>query len=190
MLSIVSPKKGLAYQEVKLVDIVWDTEGWVPLVNLFVSTDGGKKWETIATDIINNGSYSWWNNLIVGDNFLIKIVDSAQSRNSAIIGPCKVIVNKTPVLKISAKTLNFTSDLSKMKLPIINNGGGILFWTLSANEKWIYFDKLKGSAKKKSAPKKFVPLNTQPKKSGTQKFLDKIFINPAKHINLISCFFK
>ena len=35
-LSIVSPKKGLAYQEVKLVDIVWDTEGWVPLVNLFV----------------------------------------------------------------------------------------------------------------------------------------------------------
>ena len=171
-LSIVSPKKGLAYQEVKLVDIVWDTEGWVPLVNLFVSTDGGKKWEIIATDIINNGSYSWWNNLIVGDNFLIKIVDSSQSQNSAIIGPCKVIVNKTPVLKISTKTLNFTSDLSKMKLPIINNGGGILFWTLSANEKWIYFDKLKGSAKKKSNPIVSV------KRSGlkTGKYLGEVFI--------------
>ena len=31
--------------------------------------------------------------------------------------------------------------------------------------------------KKKSAPKKYVPLNTQPKKSGTQKFLDKILGN-------------
>ena len=59
-----------------------------------------------------------------------------------------------------------------MKLPIINNGGGILFWTLSANEKWIYFDKLKGSAKKKSAPIVSV------KRSGlkTGKYRGEVFI--------------
>ena len=171
-LNIVEPKKGLAYQEVKLVDIIWDTEGWVPLVNLFVSTDEGKNWETIATDVINYGSYSWWNNLIVGDSFLIKIVDSSQPANSAIIGPCKVIVNKTPVFKISTKILNFTSDKSKMNFPIINNGGGLLYWTLSANEKWIYFDKVKGSTKKKSFP--IVTIKRSGLKTG--KYIGEIFI--------------
>ena len=171
-LNILEPRKGLAYQEVKLVDIIWDSEGWVPLVNLFVSTDNGKQWETIAKDVINHGSYSWWNNLIVGDRFLIKIIDSSQPENLATVGPCKVIVNKTPVLKLSTKILNFTSDKSKIKFPIINNGGGLLFWTLSSNEKWIYFDKVKGSTKKKSFPTVTI------KRSGlkTGKYNGEIFI--------------
>ena len=73
---------------------------------------------------------------------------------------------------ISTKILNFTSDKSKMNFPIINNGGGLLYWTLSANEKWIYFDKVKGSTKKKSFP--IVTIKRSGLKTG--KYSGEIFI--------------
>ena len=36
IIEINSPTKGLAYQEVKMVEISWETNGWLPLVDIFV----------------------------------------------------------------------------------------------------------------------------------------------------------
>ena len=150
IIEINSPTKGLAYQEVKMVEISWETNGWLPLVDIFVSSDGGSNWVNVADDIPNEGKFNWWNNLIVGDSFLIKIANSNNPTYSSVVGPCKVIVNKTPVLVVPEKPLNFITETSKLNFPIINNGGGLLMWSLSAKENWIYFDKKEGSAKKRS----------------------------------------
>jgi len=149
-LKINSPTKGLAYQEVKNVEITWDTHDWVPLVNLHVSVDGGANWSLIEKHVPNKGKYDWWNNLIVGDKFFIKVEDSFNKDNSNVAGPCKVIVNKTPLIQVSTKTLNFITEKNTLEFSIINNGGGLLMWSLSANESWLYFDRRKGSTKKQS----------------------------------------
>ena len=150
IIEINSPTKGLAYQEVKMVEISWENNGWFPLVDIFVSSDGGSNWVNVADDIPNEGKFNWWNNLIVGDSFFVKITNSNNPTYSSIVGPCKVIVNKTPVLVVPEKPLNFITETSKLNFPIINNGGGLLMWSLSAKENWIYFDKKEGSAKKRS----------------------------------------
>ena len=149
-IDINSPTKGLAYQEVKIVDFAWETNGWLPLVDIFVSSDNGMNWLNVAKHVPNNGKFSWWNNLIVGDSFFIKIANSNNPIHSAVVGPCKVIVNKTPVLVVPENPLNFITEKSRIDFSISNNGGGLLMWSLSAKENWLYFDKKEGSAKKKS----------------------------------------
>ena len=111
-----------------MVEISWETNGWSPLVDIFVSSDGGSNWVNIADDIPNEGKFNWWNNLIVGDSFLVKIANSNNPNYSSIVGPCKVIVNKTPVLVVPENPLNFITEASNLNLPIINNGGGLLMW--------------------------------------------------------------
>ena len=73
-IDIYTPTKGLSYQEIKMLDIGWKTIGWMPMVDIFLSVDKGLTWENIGSDISNNGKFRWWNNLIVGEKFYIKIV--------------------------------------------------------------------------------------------------------------------
>ena len=56
-----------------MVDISWETNGWSPLVDIFVSSDSGSNWVSVADDMPNEGKFNWWNNLLVGDSFYIKI---------------------------------------------------------------------------------------------------------------------
>ena len=81
-INIYTPSEGLAYQEIKMLDISWQTKGWIPMVDIFLSVDSGSTWEKIASDIKNSGKFSWWNNLIIGEKFYIKIVDSYNQNNS------------------------------------------------------------------------------------------------------------
>ena len=180
-LKIASPIKGLAYQEVKNVEITWNTYGRVPLVDVYVSIDSGSNWDIIEKRVSNVGKYDWWNNLIVGDNFLIKIADSFNQAHLDISGPCKVITNKTPVIKISTKTLNFTTEINTLGFSINNAGGGVLVWSLSANESWIHFDREEGSTKKKSN------CTVRVKRSGlkTGKYLGEIKIQSNAGLKVI-----
>ena len=181
-LKIISPIKGLAYQEVKNVGISWSTDGWVPLVDLYVSVDGGSNWDIIEKQVLNKGTYDWWNDLIVGDDFLIKVVDSFKEEHSTVSGPCTVIVNKTPLLQISKKSLNFITEKNTLEFSIINNGGGLLLWSLSANESWLHFDRKEGSTKKKS------DCTVKVKRSGlkTGKYYGKINIQSNAGLKVIT----
>ena len=149
-IGITSPKKGLAYQEIKILNINWKTTGWIPMVDIHLSVDNGENWEKIGSNIKNYGEYDWWNNLIVGEKFYIKIVDAYDQNVSAIIGPCDVIENITPVMAISTQNLNFITGKNEFDFSIKNIGGGILNWSLEVDKPWLSLSRYSGSTKKES----------------------------------------
>jgi len=148
MIDIYTPTKGLAYQEIKMLDISWKTIGWMPMVDIFLSVDNGLTWENIGSDVSNNGKFSWWNNLIVGEKFYIKIADSYDLTSSTVIGPCDVIENTTPIIDLSADNLNFITGKNEIDFSIKNIGGGLLKWSLYPDAKWIKLSRKSGSTKK------------------------------------------
>ena len=149
-IDIYTPTKGLAYQEIKMLDISWKTIGWMPMVDIFLSVDNGLTWENIGSDISNNGKFSWWNNLIVGEKFYIKIVDSYNLNSSTVIGPCDVIENTTPIIDLSTHNLNFITGKNEIDFSIKNIGGGLLKWSLVPDVSWIKLSRNSGSTKKES----------------------------------------
>ena len=149
-IDILSPKEGLAYQEIKILNINWETTGWIPMVDIHLSVDNGENWEKIGSNLKNQGEYDWWNNLIVGEKFYIKIVDAYDQSVSATIGPCEVIENITPVLAISTQDLNFITGKNEFDFSIKNIGGGILNWSLEVDKPWLSLSRYNGSTKKES----------------------------------------
>jgi hypothetical protein len=149
-INIYTPSEGLAYQEIKMLDISWQTKGWIPMVDIFLSVDNGFTWEKIASDIKNSGKFSWWNNLIIGEKFYIKIVDSYNQNNSSLVGPCDVIENITPIIDVSTDQLNFITGKSAIDFSIKNIGGGLLKWSLVPDASWISLSRDGGSTKKES----------------------------------------
>ena len=111
-----------------MLDISWGTIGWMPMVDIFLSVDNGITWENIGSDISNNGKFRWWNNLIVGEKFYIKIADSYDVNSSTVIGPCDVIENTTPIIELSTDNLNFITGKNEIDFSIKNIGGGLLKW--------------------------------------------------------------
>ena len=152
-INIYTPSEGLAYQEIKLLEIGWNTTGWMPMVDISISVDKGLTWESIGSDISNNGKFSWWNNLIVGEKFYIKIIDSYNTNNSTVVGPCDVIENITPVMNVPKNALHFITGESEKNFSIKNIGGGLLDWTLSSDVSWINLNRDRGSAKRESVCK-------------------------------------
>ncbi len=180
---IYTPSKGLAYQEIKLLEISWQTFGWMPMVDIFISVDNGDTWESIGSDIINNGKYSWWNNLIVGEKFFIKVEDSYNSNNRKIVGPCDVIENITPSMQIEINELHFITGENEKEFSIKNIGGGLLEWSLSSNVNWINLNRYSGSAKRES----FCTVKVNRTGVSNGKYNGKIFINSKsdeKHIDV------
>ena len=150
-IDIYTPTKGLAYQEIKMLDIGWKTIGWMPMVDIFLSVDNGLTWENIGSDISNNGKFRWWNNLIIGEKFYIKIADSYDLNSSTVIGPCDVIENITPVIDLSTDNLNFITGKNEIDFSIKNIGGGLLKWSLTPDAGWIKLSRTSGSTKKESS---------------------------------------
>ena len=149
-IEILSPKEGLAYQEIKILNINWETTGWIPMVDIHLSVDNGENWEKIGSDLKNKGEYDWWNNLIVGEKFYIKITDAYDESISTTIGPCDVIENTTPVMAISTQNLNFITGKNEIDFSIKNIGGGILNWSLEVDKPWLNLSRYSGSTKKES----------------------------------------
>jgi len=150
-IDIYTPAKGLAYQEIKMLDINWRTIGWMPMVDIFLSVDDGITWESIGSDISNDGEFRWWNNLIVGEKFYIKIADSYDLNSSTVIGPCDVIENTTPIIDLSTDNLNFITGKNEIDFSIKNIGGGLLKWSLVSDAGWIKLSRTSGSTKKESS---------------------------------------
>ena len=182
-INIYTPSEGLAYQEIKLLDIGWQTFGWIPMVDIFISVDKGSTWENIGSDISNNGKFSWWNNLIVGEKFYVKIVDSYNSNNSTEMGPCDVIENITPVMEVPEDKLHFITGKNEKDFAIKNIGGGLLEWFISSDVSWINLSRNRGSAKRESV------CTVKVKRTGlaTGKYNGTIFIrskSDEKHISV------
>ena len=149
-ISIFNPVMNLSYQDIKNLDISWSTSGWIPLIDIHISVDSGKTWEVIDKGLINDGKYEWWNNLIVGEKFYLKLSDSNEPSINSVVGPCNVIENITPILNLDKKYLNFITGKNQLQFSINNNGGGILEWHLEPNANWLVIDRYNGSTKKRS----------------------------------------
>ena len=120
------------------------------MVDIHLSVDNGENWEKIGSDLKNQGEYDWWNNLIVEEKFYIKIVDAYDQSVSAVIGPCDVIENITPVMALSTQNLNFITGKNEFDFSIKNIGGGILNWSLEVDKPWLSLSRYSGSTKKES----------------------------------------
>tara|TARA_B100000073_G_C23740689_1_gene573614 strand:+ start:569 stop:3148 length:2580 start_codon:yes stop_codon:yes gene_type:complete len=149
-ISIFNPVKNLNYQDIKYYDISWSSSGWIPLIDIHLSVDNGKTWEVIDKGLINDGKYEWWNNLIVGEKFYLKLSDSNEPSINSVVGPCNVIENTTPILSTDKDHLNFITGIDQLQFSIKNNGGGVLEWHLEPNANWLVVDRYSGSAKKRS----------------------------------------
>ena len=150
IINIYSPTRGLAYQEIKMLNINWETIGWVPMVDIFISVDEGSTWEQIASDISNIGQFRWWNNLIIGEKFYVKISDSNNQRISGVVGPCNVIENTTPIIEINLENLNFITGINAIDFSVRNIGGGLLEWSLEPDAHWISLSRGSGSTRNES----------------------------------------
>jgi hypothetical protein len=95
-IALTSPVAAASYETATSVAVIWTSSGWVPLVNIAISTDLGSTWSYLAEDIANTGSYSWWNDLAVGTTVYLKIEDSYDSSVSGQVGPFFIIENGDP----------------------------------------------------------------------------------------------
>ncbi|RKY40898.1 MAG: hypothetical protein DRP76_00975, partial [Candidatus Omnitrophota bacterium] len=77
VINVTSPNGGETWNATGTYDITWTSVGGVS-DNLLLeySTDSGSTWDTIATAVINSGSYSWSLPDIISSNCLVRITDS------------------------------------------------------------------------------------------------------------------
>ncbi|MGD2085496.1 MAG: GEVED domain-containing protein [Candidatus Aminicenantes bacterium] len=78
-ITVTSPNGGESWQAETTQMIQWDYTGAIPNVTLEYSTDNGSTWNTIASSIINNGSYNWNIPDTRGLNCLVKVSESGGS---------------------------------------------------------------------------------------------------------------
>ena len=146
----IEPVVRSSHQEVKTMKLAWKTYGWIPVIDIAVSTDAGRSWTNIVEDIDNTGEYSWWNNLITGETFFLRINHSNDTTVANKIGPLFVVENVTPTIGSSTNKLDFRSKLSSLQFSILNEGGGTLPWSVSDNQKWLSLSRKTGVTKNRS----------------------------------------
>ena len=144
-ISLTSPVAAASYETATYVDVTWTSDGWVPVVNIAISTDLGSTWSYLSEGIANTGTYSWWNDLTVGETVYLKIEDSYDTSVSSQVGPFFVIENSTPIIGVSTTTLEFDSTLSSLTFNIVNNGGGTLNWTATDDQDWLSISSASGA---------------------------------------------
>lgn len=73
-VNLLSPEADDSYEAGTTVDITWESEGGqASYTNLFYSEDSGTTWETIVTNTLNDGSYSWTTPYIDSDEVMVKV---------------------------------------------------------------------------------------------------------------------
>ena len=146
-IDVQKTKKYNEYEELKYLNIDWSSEGWIPFVDIFISADNKMSWERITNNQSNINSYRWWNNLIPGEKFYIKIQDSKNKNTYAVRGPISVIDNYTPLLSVSQEEIDFNLNLLFKNIILSNKSGGSLEWYISEIPSWLKPEKAKGSFK-------------------------------------------
>ena len=149
-ISFTNPVARSSHQEVKMLNITWKTRGWIPFIDIAVSTDMGNSWTNIAEKIANTGNYDWWNNLITGETFYLRIHHSNETSVTSQIGPLFVIENITPIIRVKTDKLDFMTKLTSLKFTILNEGGGPLSWSLKDNQKWLSLNRSSGVTRNQS----------------------------------------
>jgi len=125
--------------------IGWVSGGWIPAVNVSISTDMGVSWDYIEESILNINYYSWRNSLQTGDIIYIRVEDSQDVSNVDQVGPIFITESQIPLLDIMPDTLEFRDSTVSISLNLHNNGGGVLLWSASDNCNWISLNPDTGS---------------------------------------------
>lgn len=74
-VNLLSPEVDDSFEAGTTTDITWESEGGqASYVNLYYSEDAGDTWETIVTNTLNDGSYSWTTPHIDSDEVMVKVV--------------------------------------------------------------------------------------------------------------------
>lgn len=79
VLTLLSPNGGENWMGGTLQTITWASAGPISFVKLEYSSNSGASWATIATDVVNAGSYLWTLPNIAAPAALVRISDAADS---------------------------------------------------------------------------------------------------------------
>jgi hypothetical protein len=74
---MTAPNGGNTFNVGCNTNITWNTSTYYSTINLYYSTNGGSTYTTIATNLSNNGVYTWTVPNAVSANCLIKVANSA-----------------------------------------------------------------------------------------------------------------
>jgi hypothetical protein len=81
-IKVITPNGGETWREKQTKNITWSSSG-IDRVDLFYSTDGGRTWNVIASNLQSTGSYDWTIPAAINSTQCkIRINDSSQSSNS------------------------------------------------------------------------------------------------------------
>lgn len=73
-VNLLSPEADDSYEAGTTVNITWESEGGqASYANLYYSEDAGTTWETIVTNTLNDGSYSWTTPYLDSDEVMVKV---------------------------------------------------------------------------------------------------------------------
>jgi hypothetical protein len=136
-ITINSPIQGQSYQVNNDIVINWNSEGFIPLVDVLVSKDLGSTWEYVFEGIANNDTANYLVNLEANTIAYIKIQDTKDNTIFSQVGPIFITENTTPKLGISLTELNFASSIKDSSFIIKNIGGGDLNWTINSTNDWL-----------------------------------------------------
>ena len=147
-IDVENIKKYNEYEELKYMNIEWASHGWVPFIDIFISSDNKISWERVTKYQANMNLYKWWNNLIPGEKFYIKIQDSKDQNIFAIQGPIDVIDNHTPLLSVNLEEIDFNLNLLSKNIILSNKSGGSLIWNITEIPSWLRPENKEGSFEK------------------------------------------
>ncbi len=74
-VNLLTPEDGDSLEAGDMTDITWESDGGqASYVNLYYSEDAGTTWETIVTNTLNDGAYSWTTPHVDSDEVVVKVV--------------------------------------------------------------------------------------------------------------------
>jgi hypothetical protein len=74
-VNLLTPEDGDSFESGSMTDITWESDGGqASYVNLYLSEDGGSTWETIVTNTLNDGTYTWTTPYVDSDDMMVKVV--------------------------------------------------------------------------------------------------------------------
>lgn len=74
-VNLLTPEDGDSFEAGSMTDITWESEGGqASYVSLYYSEDGGSTWETIVTNSLNDGEYTWTTPHVDSDEVVVKVV--------------------------------------------------------------------------------------------------------------------
>jgi len=138
-IKLKNPNGGEEWEPGSVHEIQWESSASMPAyminrVTIRYSIDGASHWidPPIAANIDNTGSYLWTVPDTESDQCIVKIEDAYDGSPYDLTNTSFTIGQPvTPVLSVSADTLDFGTSLNELNFCIENEGGGALTWEVS-----------------------------------------------------------